>query len=119
MVAYATELKARLLAVGDVYRDGAVSAPTARAMARNVRALCGADWGVSLTGVAGPEPQEGQPVGTVFLGVAGPDSDAVTRLALAGDRPAIRQAAVAAALWAVADAVRDGRTGADVHPGGS
>ena len=41
-------------------------------MAEGVRRLLGADWGVATTGVAGPDPQDGQPVGTVHVAVAGP-----------------------------------------------
>ena len=49
-----------------------VSAECARAMATGVRALTGATYGVSTTGVAGPDRQEGKPPGTVFVGIAGP-----------------------------------------------
>ncbi|NUP43867.1 MAG: damage-inducible protein CinA, partial [Streptomyces sp.] len=59
----------------------------------------GADWGAATTGVAGPDPQDGQPVGTVFVAVAGPGGPArVASLLLAGDRTAIRRASVAAVL---------------------
>ncbi|NGO68779.1 CinA family protein [Streptomyces boncukensis] len=85
VTAYATELKRALLGVDGALlaERGAVDAEVARQMARGVRAALGADWGVATTGVAGPRPQDGQPVGTVFLAVAGPDgAGAVTRLLL-------------------------------------
>lgn len=78
LVTYATELKHELAGVPEqiLAQDGPVSATTAEGMARGARRACGADWAVSLTGVAGPEPQDGHPVGEVFLGIAGPGEQA-------------------------------------------
>jgi len=59
---------------------------------------------VATTGVAGPEPQDGRPPGMVFVATAGPDGARVRELALAGDRAAIREQAVAAALAGLAEA---------------
>jgi nicotinamide-nucleotide amidase len=53
-----------------------------------------ADLGISTTGVAGPDPQDGKPVGTVFVGVAGEDGVRSVALELSGDRGAIRNAVV-------------------------
>lgn len=103
VVAYATDLKGSLLGVdGDLLaRHGAVHPEVAEAMARGVAERLGAHWGVSTTGVAGPQPQDGHPPGTVHVAVRGPggppDSRVLT-LALDGDRAAVRAAAVAAAL---------------------
>ncbi|MFP3987523.1 CinA family protein [Streptomyces sp. E11-3] len=74
VTAYATELKERLLGVDGtlLVERGAVDAEVARQMAQGVRRVLGADWGIATTGVAGPEPQDGQPVGTVYVAVAGP-----------------------------------------------
>ncbi|MGA4839225.1 CinA family protein [Streptomyces sp. G45] len=74
VTAYATELKQRVLGVDGALlaARGAVDADVALQMAAGVRTLLGADWGVATTGVAGPEPQDGQPVGTVFVAVVGP-----------------------------------------------
>lgn len=74
VTAYATDLKHRVLGVdaGLLAARGAVDAQVAGQMAAGVRGVLGADWGVATTGVAGPEPQDGQPVGTVFVAVAGP-----------------------------------------------
>ncbi|MHC0428804.1 CinA family protein [Streptomyces sp. O3] len=76
VTAYATELKGRLLGVdGTLLAErGAVDPEVARQMAEGVRRALGADWGIATTGVAGPEPQDGQPVGTVYVAVAGPGS---------------------------------------------
>ncbi len=100
MVVYATDLKARLAGVPDevLAEHGAVSAETATAMAAGVRRELGADWGLALTGVAGPDPQEGHPPGTVHLAVAGPGDAAVRSLRLPGDRARVRLLAVSTGL---------------------
>jgi PncC family amidohydrolase len=51
---------------------GAISPETARAMASAVRQLFKTDYGIGVTGVAGPDMQEGKPVGTVYIAIAGP-----------------------------------------------
>jgi nicotinamide-nucleotide amidase len=70
-----------------------VSAATAAAMATGVRDLLGADVGLSVTGVAGPDEQDGKPVGTVFSGIVlpGMDSASVVESKLPGDRERVRQ----------------------------
>jgi len=72
LVPYATDLKAALVGVdqGLLDRVGPVAAEVAAALAEGARQRCGADWGVATTGVAGPDPQDGHPPGTVFVGVA-------------------------------------------------
>ncbi|MFJ4440327.1 CinA family protein [Streptomyces sp. NPDC088923] len=74
VTAYETELKHRLLGVDTALlaREGAVHPEVAAQMASGVRDALGADWGAATTGVAGPEPQDGRPVGTVYVAVAGP-----------------------------------------------
>jgi nicotinamide-nucleotide amidase len=100
VVAYATELKAALLGVpADLLeRHGAVHGEVAEAMAEGARDRLGASTGVATTGVAGPDPAEGKPVGMVFVAVAGPGGLASRQLALAGDREEIRAATVASVL---------------------
>lgn len=100
ITAYATPLKAQLLGVPAelLAEAGAVDARVAVGMAEGVRRLMAADWGLSTTGVAGPTPQDGQPVGTVFVGCAGPAGSVSRRLSLTGDRDEIRRASVAGAL---------------------
>jgi nicotinamide-nucleotide amidase len=72
-------------------------------MAAGVRNVTGSDWGLAVTGVAGPDPQEGHPAGEVWVGLAAPGTAAMSRrLDLAGDRDAVRAATVAGALgWLV------------------
>ncbi|MEU7135807.1 CinA family protein [Streptomyces sp. NPDC046261] len=101
VTAYATDVKRDVLGVdGPLLEErGAVDADVARQMARGVRDLLGADWGIATTGVAGPDEQDGQSVGTVFVAVAGPDgTDHVRRLSLDGDRAAVRAGSVRAVL---------------------
>jgi len=105
VVTYATELKRRLLGVTATQ---VVSAECAVQMAVGVRELLGVDWALSTTGVAGPDLQEGQPAGTVFVGLAGPGSARSVRLALDGDRSAVRAAACAGALDLLLAEVSDG-----------
>jgi nicotinamide-nucleotide amidase len=108
LVVYATDLKARLAGVPDALltAHGPVHADVAAALAAGVRERCAADWGLATTGVAGPDPQDGLPPGTVYVGLAGPHAThEVRRLDLTGDRPAIRAAAVASALDLLAEAL--------------
>jgi nicotinamide-nucleotide amidase len=87
VVSYASEVKFDLLKVpvGPV-----VGAEAAEAMARGVRELLDADVGLSVTGVAGPEEQDGQPAGTVFVGLSIGETLQHTALRLPGDRPRVR-----------------------------
>lgn len=66
VVAWATEVKVALLGVAD---GPVVNAATAEQMARGVADLLGAQVAVATTGVGGPDPQEDQPAGTVWVGV--------------------------------------------------
>ncbi len=123
VVSYATAVKIEVLGVPQEIVDahGVVSAECARAMAEGVRTLLHATYGVSTTGVAGPDTQEGQPVGTVFVAVAGAGGTEVVRLGLTGDRAAIQHAAVDGALSALMGMIgpeNDPRPVVDTeHPG--
>jgi nicotinamide-nucleotide amidase len=89
VVSYASDVKRTVLDVPD---GPVVSAATAAAMAIGVRELLGAVVGLGVTGVAGPDPLEGQPPGTVFLGAVVGDAEPVTvRVTLPGDRERVRQ----------------------------
>lgn len=101
LVVYATELKSSLAGVPDriLRRHGAVSPETARALADGAVRRCGADVGIGLTGVAGPDEQEGHPVGTVHVGVRVPGRPTwAVHLTLDGDRSDIRETACSRAL---------------------
>ncbi|MDG9713915.1 CinA family protein [Streptomyces sp. DH10] len=108
VTAYATELKHELLSVDTTLlaARGAVDPQVAAQMAAGVRKALGTDWGIATTGVAGPEPQDGQAVGTVFVAVDGPlraDSGSagggkVEALRLNGDREEIRRESVRSVL---------------------
>lgn len=77
-----------------------VSGETALAMARAAVAETAADWGIGLTGVAGPDLQEGKPAGTVYIGIYSPGRVAFSQLlsGLGKECNEIREATVAAAL---------------------
>lgn len=100
VVAYATDLKVALLGVDPVLlaQAGPVDARVAAAMATGVRERLDATYGVATTGEAGPDSASGQPVGTLFVAVGGPDGCDVVGLTAGGARPAVRAAAVRAAL---------------------
>jgi len=107
-VTYATELKESLLGVPPelVEQYGVVSGECARAMATGCREATGASYGVATTGVAGPDQQEGKPVGTVFVGLSGPEGETVLAMELLGDRPRIQERACREALSALCGIVR-------------
>jgi nicotinamide-nucleotide amidase len=107
VIVYATELKETLGGVPGplLHAEGAVSAEVAAAMAAGVRDRTGATYGVALTGVAGPDLQEGHPAGTVFVAVAGPAGGQVRALRFPGDRAEIRARSVDAALEMLRDVV--------------
>ena len=119
VAAYATEVKVLVLGVDDgvVQKHGVISSECAVAMAKAARSRFEATWGVSATGVAGPDRQEDRPVGTVYVAVAGPPGVRAEELSLVGSRKAIRDGSVAAALsllLAALDASSDaGRTASD------
>lgn len=96
VVAYQNHAKEQVLGVdGDLLaRRGAVDGDVAVQMAQGARRVLGADVGLATTGVAGPEPHQGKPVGTVHLGISGLGEDRSLLLRLEGDRPTIRRATV-------------------------
>jgi nicotinamide-nucleotide amidase len=100
VTAYATAVKTTLLGVDPqlLATHGAVHPEVARAMAGAARERLGATYGLATTGVAGPQAQDGHPVGTVYVGFAGPEGHVVRELRLTGGRAEIRSHAVTAAL---------------------
>lgn len=107
VVAYATDLKASILGVSPELLEnvGAVDAQVALAMADGVASNLGADIGISTTGVAGPEPQDGKAVGTVFIACVWGEKRVVEELSLSGTRNEIRSLTVHAALRLLARAI--------------
>jgi nicotinamide-nucleotide amidase len=107
LVVYATDLKIRLARVDPALlaESGAVDPEVAAQLAEGAREVCGADWGLGLTGVAGPDPQDGVAPGTVHIGLAGAGIREVRTQWFDGDRASVRTNSVRAALallsWAI------------------
>lgn len=106
VTAYDTKMKTALLGIdkAQLALHTAVSAETATAMAHGVSALTGADWVIAVTGVAGPDPQDGHEPGEVWVSVLGPQIASMPQLSqteqyfFEGDRDAVRVATIEAAL---------------------
>lgn len=101
VITYADIAKERILGVpGHVLKEfGAVSADCAIAMAVGCRMLFNSSYSISITGIAGPGGgSSDKPVGTVFIGVSGPDGDKITLHAFTGSRSDIRRQSVEAAI---------------------
>lgn len=107
VVAYTPQAKAEVLGVdAELLADcGTVDPDVAVQMAERARALFGSDWALSATGVAGPGPHEGHPAGTVHVGVAGAARAWSFPLALDGDRAAVRQGSVEAAISTLTEVI--------------
>ena len=110
VVAYATPIKTSLLGVpSSLLRDhGAVHPEVALAMARGVRTATAVDGeaahlGIATTGVAGPDPLDGAPVGRVFVAVVDAHREHVRQLDFPGERSEVRRAAVIAVLDLLAE----------------
>ena len=96
VVSYASDVKYRVLGVPE---GPVVTEAAARAMADGARSVLGADVGLSMTGVAGPDPQDDQPPGTVFVGLSRPGHETrAFAFTVPGDRDRVRQYATIAAL---------------------
>lgn len=111
VVAYATEVKRDVLDVDEqlLASEGAVDPDVAAAMAQGACAMLGADVGISTTGVAGPDIQDGKPVGTVFIAMATPERILqVEELQLSGSREEIRIQTTQKALELLADYATSG-----------
>lgn len=109
VISYSNELKSSLLGVPDelLESEGAVSGPVAEMMALGVAAATGADCGISVTGVAGPDGgTEEKPVGTVWIGVALPSGTTSRLYQFTGDRQEVREQAAQAALQFFLEAAR-------------
>ncbi len=122
VTSYATDLKRDVLGVDGALlaERGAVDPDVAVQMAKGVRALLGADWGIATTGVAGPDRQDGRPVGTVFVAAAGPRGaePVVRRLHARGGREDIRKASTDAVLGLLTEALTAAEAANDTEQNG-
>ena len=109
VVAYATELKAAPARRRRRHAQahGPVYAPVAAAMAEGVRKRLGATVGVATTGVAGPDPQDGHPPGTVHIAVSLADDTVVRTIALPGNRDEVRRLTVERVLGLLLGRLRE------------
>lgn len=101
VICYTNWVKERILGVPEdiLNTHGAVSKPTARAMAEGVRKLLQADVALSVTGLAGPGGDEfGNPVGTVFIGCCTGETTVVRYHCFSGSREDVRNQTIRAAL---------------------
>ncbi|KAI1774353.1 putative competence/damage-inducible protein CinA [Hypoxylon cercidicola] len=113
VVSYATPLKHLLLNVSAdlIAREGVIHADVAAQMAEGARRATAFDgspatWGIGTTGVAGPDSQDGKPVGTVFIGIASPEgSRAWGPFRFPGPRERVREATIIEALSKLRDAL--------------
>lgn len=108
VVVYSTDVKASVLGVdaGLLAERGAVDAAVAVQMADRVRAQFGATIGLSTTGVAGPDSQDGVAVGTVFVALSSDRGEFVEEHHFAGTRDDVRWASVDAALTILENSLR-------------
>ncbi|KAI1386603.1 putative competence/damage-inducible protein CinA [Hypoxylon trugodes] len=113
VVSYATPLKESLLHVDHdlITKKGPVHADVAAQMAEGARKATACNgslttWGIATTGVAGPEPQDGKPVGMVYIGIASPDgTQPLGPFCFPGSREQVREATVMEALSRLRDAL--------------
>lgn len=108
LVVYATDLKSGLADVDPalLHSGGAVQAEVAAQLAVGARRRCGSDWGIGLTGVAGPDPQDGAQPGEVHVAVVSAAHREIRSVRLAGNRAEIRAGAVRTALEMLATTLR-------------
>jgi nicotinamide-nucleotide amidase len=104
VVAYTPEMKRDLLQIPETIltgpgAPGTVSLECAQAMARNMRRLAGSDLAAAITGVAGPDPSEGKPVGLVYIAIADESGETVIEGRFNGNREGVRLRAAKNALY--------------------
>lgn len=101
VISYSNQVKADQLGVEQAILEqhGAVSVQTAEAMAAGIRRLLGTDFGLSVTGIAGPSGGTDQkPVGLTWIGLSAEDGRVAERYLFEGDRSQVKQQAAEAAL---------------------
>jgi len=108
VVAYQPDVKADLLGVpAEALARGIVSEQVARGLAEGAARVLRSDIGIGTTGVAGPDPHDGQPVGTVWIAVTALGTTRAVGLHLAGDRAQIRRQTVVACWELVMELIAD------------
>ncbi len=110
IIAYSNEAKRKLLAVPEalLIEHGAVSEPVSRAMAEGACSALGADCGIGISGIAGPDGgTDDKPVGTVCFAAATPEGTVVTTQRFRGDRDAVRRRSAQAAMVQLLRRVED------------
>jgi nicotinamide-nucleotide amidase len=109
VVVYATPLKTDLAGVdaAALAEHGPVHPLIAEMLAKGTRIACRASWGIGLTGVAGPDPQDGVEPGVVHLAVSGADGTSVRTIEIDGNRHQVRAGAVRAAFDLLSDQLAD------------
>ena len=107
LTAYRDEIKISHLHIDPILiaEHTSVSEQVAVAMARGARESFGTTWAISTTGVAGPNPLDGHPVGVVWVAIEGPISQTI-ELSLSGERESVRNAATASAIATFARILR-------------
>ncbi len=121
VVSYSNRAKEQMLGVSPsvLAAHGAVSAQAAEAMAAGVRRAAASDWGLAVTGIAGPGGGTAdKPVGTVFVAAAGPRGAAGRRFRFSGGRDAVQRGAARSALDVLRRALIDSRAAGVESPGG-
>ena len=105
MVTYANQAKIGILGVNEglILAHGAVSAQVAGEMAQAARSVFGAEVGLGVTGVAGPDSEGDKPVGLTYIGASHEDNTVVREYNWTGDRAFNRAASVAAAIELAAE----------------
>ena len=106
---YSNESKTSLLGVdaGVIAKNGAVSGAVVRAMADGVKKRLNSTWSISVSGIAGPDGGTAEkPVGTVWIGIAGPSTNEERKFNFPGDRQAVREAAAVAAIQFLLEKVK-------------
>ncbi|GAB2899375.1 CinA family protein [Neomicrococcus lactis] len=110
VVSYDNAVKADLLGVStDLLAErGSVDPQVAEEMAAGARDKCGADFGISTTGVAGPDAHDGKSVGTVYIGWADASGSGSVEQHFSGDRASIRRQSRDAALTVLRERMKSG-----------
>lgn len=109
ITAYRDEIKISHLDIDPalIAKHSSISEQCAVEMAKGAMKSFGTTWAISTTGVAGPNPLDGHPVGAVWVAIEGPVSQTI-ELALSGERESVRNATTASAIATFARILRQG-----------